>query len=166
MAPRTGRMVRFAAAFGAVLGLDQATKALARGMLSDGQAVPLVPGLVGLRLVYNEGAAFSMGEGLSWLFVGAGALIIAACAAYACLGSPGRGLCWALGALAGGGAGNLVDRVASGRVTDFIMAEFVRFPVFNLADVAITCGAAAALVLFWWASLKEDPAQSRKGGGR
>lgn len=165
MTPRAGRAARFAAAFGAVLAADQATKALARRALSpDGDAVTAVPGLFDFRLVFNRGAAFSMGEGLSWLFVAAAAAIIAACAAYAVLGSPGKGLCAALGALAGGGAGNLIDRAASGCVTDFIMATFVRFPVFNLADVAITCGAAAAFILLWRQAGASDADGGRPGG--
>ena len=49
--------------------------------------------------------------------------------------------------LLGGGVGNLIDRLAFGGVTDYIRVLFVRFPVFNLADIAITLSVAALILL-------------------
>ena len=58
-------------------------------------------------------------------------------------------LACALGAVAGGGVGNLIDRVAAGGVTDFFATAFVDFPVFNVADIFVTCGVVLVLVLWW-----------------
>ena len=55
----------------------------------------------------------------------------------------------ALGAVAGGGVGNLIDRVAAGRVTDFFCTTFIDFPVFNVADIFVTCGVVIAFALAW-----------------
>ena len=62
----------------------------------------------------------------------------------------------ALGAVAGGGVGNLIDRVAAGRVTDFFCTTFIDFPVFNVADIFVTCGVVIAFVLAWrWDAARE-----------
>ena len=51
--------------------------------------------------------------------------------------------------VAGGGAGNAIDRVALGAVTDFFKTTFVDFAVFNVADIFVTCGVVLAVVLYW-----------------
>lgn len=160
-APSRGRRAAlFAAAFAFVVLLDQLTKAAARAVLSDG-LVTLIPGVMDLCLVFNRGAAFSLGEGHVWAFVAVAVVMTAACALYAVLGTPGRALTCALGVVAGGGVGNLVDRVTQGCVTDFFMTTFMDFAVFNVADIAITCGFVVALVLFW----REDARRERARRG-
>ena len=62
-----------------------------------------------------------------------------------------------LGCVVGGGVGNMVDRIAAGSVTDFLATTFMDFPVFNVADIFVTCGIAASLVGYWWWD-------SRRGG--
>jgi len=157
-ASRSRRLGLFAAAFAAVFALDQATKALARAALAVGEPVTLLPGVMDLCLVFNGGAAFSMGEGLAWLFVAIAVVVALGCAAYVAFGTPGRALSAVLGAVAGGGIGNLVDRVLTGTVTDFFMPTFVDFAVFNVADIALTCGFVVAFVLYW----REDAARERE----
>ena len=66
----------------------------------------------------------------------------------------------ALGAVAGGGVGNLIDRVIAGQVTDFFATAFIDFPVFNVADIFVTCGVILSLILAW----RFDAA--RDGGGQ
>lgn len=156
---RGGRAALFVAAFVAVVALDQATKAVMRRFLADGP-VTLVPGVMDLSLVLNKGAAFGMGEGGAWLFAVLAALIACACAAYVVCGRPGAALSAVLGAVAGGGVGNMIDRLTQGAVTDFFRTTFVDFPVFNVADIAITCGFVVAFVLYW----REDAARGRTGG--
>ncbi len=166
MGPKGRRAAWFFLVAAAVVAVDQATKALMRSLLAEGDSVTLVPGVLDLRLVYNEGAAFSLGEGFSWLFMAVAAAIALGSAAYVLLGSPGSGLSAALGAVAGGGVGNLVDRAASGCVTDFFMPTFTNFAVFNVADVAITAGFVFALALFWREDARRHAAEgapSREG---
>lgn len=149
MAQRRARVGGFAAAFAAVVLVDQLVKAYMRGALAGRGSVTLIPGVMDLRLVFNGGAAFGMGEGGAWLFVAIAVLIAVACGAYVVLGRPSLPLSVALGVVAGGGVGNLIDRVATGTVTDFFMPTFVNFAVFNVADIAITCGFVVAFVMFW-----------------
>lgn len=143
------RLGTFAGAAALVVVLDQAAKVAARACLVPGKPVALIPGVMDLSLVYNTGAAFSMGEGKGLLFVAIAAVILAACAALTCrektIPLP---LAAALGCVAGGGVGNAIDRVAAGRVTDFFATTFMDFAVFNVADIFITCGVAVAFVLW------------------
>lgn len=161
MTSKTARIGGYAGAFALVVALDQATKAVMRGFLADGGSVTLIPGVMDLQLVFNQGAAFGMGDGGAWLFVAVAVAVLVASAAYVLRGTPSPALSVTLGAVAGGGLGNLIDRVATGSVTDFFMPTFVHFAVFNVADIAITCGAVVAFVLFW----RSQDAEWAKGEG-
>ena len=141
-ASRTGWGAAIALAL-AVVALDQLTKAIVRGALEPGERVDLVFG-IDLARVSNRGIAFGfLGDG------GTAVLVITAVALGAMLVwfamSPGHSGLWvAVGLLAGGAVGNLIDRVRLDAVTDFIDPPL--WPAFNVADIAITFGA-AALVL-------------------
>lgn len=136
-----------------VLG-DQVTKHLAEARLTPGLPHRLLGDVVQFTLTWNQSSAmglFSFGAASRWIF---------AVVAVAMLGvlvallreTPPRAL-WraaALGAVAGGAIGNLVDRVVSARgVTDFIDVGTPtwRFWTFNVADVGVTCGAILLAIL-------------------
>jgi signal peptidase II len=132
---------------GGVAVVDLATKKLAEERLRE--PVDLAPGLQ-LDLGFNSGVAFGALDGVptAGLIVGLTALIAALVLSWwrGWISPP-----WPAAALLLGGAvGNLIDRVADGRVTDFI--DPVRWPAFNVADIAITLGVAVLVVL----SLRED----------
>ena len=128
----------------AVLAVDQATKAIVRAAIERGEEVSVLPGieLVNTR---NRGIAFG-------LFQDGGALLIVV-AAVAMVGivvffalNAGRPRAWIpMGLLVGGAAGNLLDRLRDGSVTDFI--DLPAWPAFNVADMAITFGVLAMLWL-------------------
>ena len=107
----------------------------------------------GSRIYLRAGENVTMETLLYGLLLESGndaAMVIAcACAAYVVCGRSGTALTVALGAVAGGGVGNMIDRLAQGAVTDFFRTTFVDFPVFNVADIAITCGFVVAFVLYW-----------------
>ena len=119
----------------AVLAADRITKELAPGIPEGG--VALIPGVLGLRYAENRGIAFSLLSGAPRLL---GVLSLALIAA---------GFLWlrkkelkpfplfALALMAGGAAGNMIDRLVRGYVPDMIEALF---PVFNIADAALTAG--------------------------
>jgi signal peptidase II len=124
----------------AVVAADQAVKAIVRASISPFEQVHVVPGL---KLVYarNSGVAFSVlsGGGVLVVLVAVGALgaLIAFFVTHL-----RRRLVWLpTGLLLGGAAGNLIDRVRDGAVTDFV--KLPHWPAFNLADVAITLGVVA-----------------------
>ena len=162
MASRALRIGGYVVALAAVVAVDQAVKAAMRGLLSGGGSMTLIPGVMDLRLVFNGGAAFGMGDGGAWLYGAVAAAVLVASAVYVALGKPSMPLAVALGVVAGGGVGNLIDRVATGTVTDFFMPTFVDFAVFNVADIAITCGAVIAFLLFW----RAEGARDKQDGGR
>lgn len=147
---RVRRLALFALVAAAVVALDQLSKVAARSALVPGEPVTLVPGVMDLSLVYNTGAAFSLGEGGGPLFVLLAAAILVAglVVAWRRADVP-LPLLLAVAAVAGGGVGNAIDRVALGAVTDFFKTTFVDFAVFNVADIFVTCGVVLAVVLYW-----------------
>lgn len=133
-----------------VLGLDQLTKYLAVARLTPYDRVDVVGDLFGLYLIRNPGAAFSMATGSTWIFsVVAIAVAIFIIRISQRLGHWGWTV--ALGLLLGGAVGNLTDRIFRapglfrGHVVDFL--ELPHWPIFNVADCAITCAAVGIGVL-------------------
>ena len=97
--------------------------------------------------VQNRGAAFSMLSGRLGLLSIISILFCIGVVVYWFVKKPkDRLLCSALAMMAAGAFGNAVDRVMYGYVVDFIKTEFVDFPVFNIADIAITVGAALIVI--------------------
>ena len=143
-------MALFAA--GAVA-LDQWTKALTVANIPLHSRVPFWDGLFHFTYLQNTGAAFSSFQGQQWLF----ALIFAVFTALLLVELRKNSMGfrplerWCIVAIWAGGLGNMIDRVRLGYVVDMIEVEFIRFPVFNVADCFITCGCVlliAHLVLF------------------
>lgn len=128
---------------------DQATKIWALAALTEGDRTPVLGDLLGVTLVFNEGAALSIGTGMTWVFtLAAIAVTVVVIRVANRLGS--RGWTLALGLLLGGAVGNLIDRlfrepgVGRGHVVDFI--AYGDWFVGNVADIAIV-GAAGLMVL-------------------
>jgi signal peptidase II len=117
--------------------LDQAAKAAIEANLVPGEQVDVL-GPLALTLAHNDGVAFGLASG------GGAALVALTIAALVFVGilfarNPTRPGMWvAIGLLAGGALGNLIDRVRAGEVTDYI--DVLSWPPFNLADIAITLG--------------------------
>lgn len=144
--------------------LDQLSKHLVQQALSYGESVRVAP-FFDLVLVFNPGAAFSfLSAAPGWqreLFIGialaASALIVYLLRRHAA----DRLFCFALSLILGGAVGNLIDRVRLGAVVDFLSFHLAQhpFPAFNLADSAITCGAA----LLIWDSLRRSRVKQTQG---
>jgi signal peptidase II len=123
---------------GALVLLDQASKLWATGHLPAGEAIAFLPGLLQLRLVRNSGAAFSLLTGWTPLLAIISLLVCVGVALVLLRRPPSNpGAALALGFLLGGAAGNGIDRWRLGVVIDFLEFVPIRFPVFNIADVAI-----------------------------
>ena len=148
------------AAFGGVAALavvlDQVSKAWARTALAGGPA-PLVPGVLDLSLVMNTGAAFSIGSGSTWVFVILALVICAGAAVWVVRERQmPASVAAALGAVAGGGVGNLIDRVLNGVVVDYINVLFMRFAIFNFADICVCVGVGLLMLAVLLDSFKKD----------
>jgi signal peptidase II len=117
--------------------LDQAAKAAIEANLVPGEKIDVL-GPLALTLAHNDGVAFGLASG------GGVALVVLTIVALVFVGvlfarDPTRPGMWvAIGLLAGGALGNLIDRVRTGEVTDYL--DVLSWPPFNLADVAITLG--------------------------
>jgi len=135
-----------------VIVLDQATKWLAAAVLDPYRPLPLVP-LLNLTLMYNEGAAFSFladaGGWQRWFFACFAILMSVVLVVWLLrLGPREHLMAAALSLVVGGAVGNLIDRVLTGRVVDFIdlyVGDW-HWPAFNVADSAITLGVALLLL--------------------
>jgi signal peptidase II len=129
-----------------VLVLDQAAKAIVEDNLVPAQHIDVLGSVAGLTLAHNRGVAFGLADG------GGLALIAVVVAALLFVGvlfarDPTRPGMWvAVGLLAGGALGNLLDRVRADAVTDFVAIG--SWPPFNLADVAIVLGVALLALIY------------------
>ena len=140
----------------AVIGVDQLVKAWVVGHFSVYGIVRLLP-VLDIVLTYNTGAAFSFLAEASgwqkWLFAGLALAVAAGIVLWLrrLNGRKQRLLCLSLTLILGGALGNLVDRLRIGHVVDFILAHWhgAFFPAFNLADSAITVGAALLALDAW-----------------
>ena len=138
-----------------VIVVDFITKLVAESALLHTAAVPVFGDWFQLRLVYNRGAAFGLHVGVfsRWVFLGVAVVAIVVLARMSRTSPVGdRFRQLALGLVAGGAAGNLVDRVRSARgVVDFLDVGIgtLRWPTFNVADIAVSCGAIALALSLW-----------------
>ena len=129
----------------AIVAVDQWTKALAAAQLTDVVDV-LIPGWLELRYTTNDGMALSMLSGARWLFVVVGVLFVALVVwAVAKKHITKKPELWCIAAIVGGAIGNLIDRVATGKVIDMICVPW--FSTFNVADIFITVPA-VLLILY------------------
>lgn len=130
--------------------VDQAIKGWALTALADGRPVDVLGDLVQLRLVTNAGAAFSMGEGVTWLFTLLG-LAITGVVLWAASGLRSREMRLLFGMFLGGVLGNLVDRLVRepgfgrGHVIDWLQVR--GFAVMNLADILLTVSVVGLVVV-------------------
>jgi len=131
-----------------VVAVDQASKTWALHRLSDGRTIHLVWTLR-LALTFNSGAAFGLGRGVTPLLVAAAIVLMVLLVGLGRDASRRASAVsvLAMGLLLGGAAGNLVDRLVrhhGGAVIDFIDLKW--WPVFNVADASIVCGALLLLL--------------------
>ena len=148
MSKKNVRFILFCLFIAAVVALDQWTKYLVVENIPLYQKVEAIPGLFYLTYVQNTGAAFSVFEGMRWLFIIIfSVLTIAVIFEYfkSPLGFTAFDR-WCIAAIYGGGLGNMLDRIRLGFVVDMIATDFMEFPVFNVADCFITCGCIAMMV--------------------
>ena len=130
-------------AVAALVGIDQAVKLWAVDVLQPVGILPLIPHVVELRFVLNQGMAFSLLSGKQLFLIVATSAALLLVASQLFFRSRGNRLQQAAMILVlGGGIGNLIDRVLNGEVVDYINLLFMRFAVFNFADICVCVGVA------------------------
>ncbi|HEX7066514.1 MAG TPA: signal peptidase II [Bacillales bacterium] len=125
----------------AVIILDQITKWLVVTQMSIGGNIPIWEGIVSITSHRNRGAAFGILQGQMWLFYVITVVVVIGVVYYLQkqgLKQPLLGI--ALGLVLGGAVGNFIDRLFRGEVVDFIYFRVIDFPIFNVADSALTIG--------------------------
>jgi signal peptidase II len=164
--PANARWIRWLWLAAGVIAADQISKAAILATLREGDG-RAVTEFFSLILTYNTGAAFSFLATASgwqrWLL--AGIAIIATIVIVVLLRRGGSALyCTGLALILGGALGNLYDRLVLGKVVDFLLFHYDRwaYPAFNVADSAITVGA-ALIILDSFRRQRNDPAGAAKG---
>ena len=153
-----------ALAAAALLALDQWVKHWITVNLPLGESMPVLPGLVELRTVHNYGAAWSSFSGQRWLLIGVTSVIVAAVAFLLVRRIVRHPLgVTACALILSGGLGNILDRVRLGYVVDMFNFQFMTYPVFNVADICVVCGAILGAVYYLWFYEKYDKKDAGNG---
>lgn len=135
---------------------DQAAKLAVAANMQVGQTMFSVLKLFDITYVQNKGAAFSIMSGKLSLLSIISVVFCAAVIVYWIRRKPSHPLlCTSIAMLFAGAFGNGIDRIFRGFVVDYIQTTFIDFPVFNVADIAITVGAALLVIYVIWFD-KED----------
>ena len=139
--------------------LDQATKMWAVSTLKDGSVISVIPNILELTYVENRGAAFGMMQGKQGFFFIL-TIVVSLAIVYMLVRIPVNArmmpgiVC--LAAVLSGAVGNLIDRVLQSYVVDFIYFKPIDFPVFNVADIFVTCGMIILMLLLLFYYKDED----------
>jgi signal peptidase II len=164
--PDAGKITLFVFVIGAVVVLDYATKAFVQNSMHLYQQIDIIGDYLRLTYIYNPGAAFGIQLGqhsrLIFLVLSVVALV-ALTVMYWYTPVTDRSRLISIALICGGAIGNLIDRVRSERgVVDFLDLGVgdVRWPVFNVADIAVTAGA-TVLALSLWREDREEAAKQR-----
>ena len=152
----------YAVLVAALVAIDQVVKYLVRANIPLGESIPFLPHVMNLTFVQNTGAAFSLFREHTWLLtlVSAAASAVLAVVLWKRLFIThplGR---WPLAVILAGAVGNLIDRAALGYVTDMFQTTFIRFAVFNVADICVVCGGIAFVVYILFFAEKLEKKES------
>lgn len=150
--------VLWSAIAAAILAADRLVKAWIMGNCTPGEIFGELPFVSDFIYVKNTGAAFSLLSGNTGILSAISVLFCIAAVVFWIVKKPEH--CLLRGAVAmlfAGALGNAIDRVAYGFVVDFISIKWFDFPVFNIADIAIVLGAAAAIVYVFFFDKQEKP---------
>jgi signal peptidase II len=143
MTRRTGLLFALTLAL-AVFVVDQGIKAIVEGSMRVGESITLITGFLSLTYIKNDGGAFGIlgGSQLVLLFGSTVAVVVVLWMLLS--GRPSALTMLGCGLILGGAAGNLLDRLSSGEVTDYVHFSF--WYIFNAADAAIVAGVGLLLL--------------------
>ena len=152
--------------------LDQASKLFFNGSYHAGQVIsdPIL-GIFRFHLVYNTGGAWSIFSGATWALGAFSLVVCIALTVYLALAPqhPNAGELIGISLVVAGGIGNAIDRFTLGFVVDFIEPTFIDFPIFNIADIGVTCGIIlfiVSLLIHERTEAKRAARGSENGGGK
>lgn len=143
MSRRASVLLAFGLALGVFL-VDQGIKTVVESSMRLGESIALIPGFFSLTYITNDGGAFGILGGSQTILLIGSAVAVAVVLWMLLAGESSRLATLGCGLILGGAAGNLLDRLSSGGVTDYIHFSF--WYIFNGADVAIVVGVATLLL--------------------
>ena len=136
---------------------DQGLKSLVESSMRLGESITVIPGVLYITYIKNSGGAFGILAGQGWVLLVGSAVAVGAVFWILLSGTPSWLITTGCGLLLGGAAGNLLDRLVSGEVTDY--AHFRFWYIFNAADAGIVLGVALLLL----AALRPERAVRQSG---
>ena len=147
------------------IAIDQLTKSFFAGMQPGDSYGLILGGLIDLRLVHNTGAAWGIFAGNTAALGVFSIVVVCVLVGYFVWNRESANAFQLVGTalVAAGGIGNVIDRFAQGYVTDFLAVTFMDFPVFNVADIGVTCGVALLFIGFaleWRKEGRESPQEA------
>ena len=146
----------------AVVGLDQLSKYVVIKNIALGQMLPVIDNFFYLTLHKNPGAAWGILQNSRLLFIII-IPIISAVVIFFMVKNNSHFLRFSLALILGGAAGNYIDRLIEGKVTDFLLFYIgsYPFPIFNVADMAVTCG--TILLAVYMLFIYKEPQKKNQG---
>lgn len=130
-----------------IIGLDQLTKYLTVQSIALHEIINVIPTILSFTYHQNSGAAWSILEGQMWFFYIVTVVVVIGIIYYLhTLGKTDRFFAFSLSLILGGAIGNFIDRLHLQYVVDMIRVEFINFPIFNIADMALTIGVGLMIV--------------------
>ena len=146
----------------ALVGIDQAIKLWAIQYLAPVEAITVIPHVVELRFVLNQGMAFSLLRGKQLFLIlatSAALLLVAYLLFFRSRGKLLQQIAFIL--VLAGGIGNLIDRVLNGEVVDYINPLFIDFAVFNFADILVCVGVALWVLVILLEEVEDKPSKEQ-----
>ncbi len=131
-----------------VLIADFVSKIVVSQNMNIGESIKLIDGVFSLTYIRNKGMAWGMLQNQRWIFIAVTILIVGAIVYYAV---KNRDIHYSaklgMSMIVAGALGNLIDRIFyKNGVIDFFHAEFIDFPIFNIADISVCIGAALIMI--------------------
>lgn len=133
----------------AVFAVDQGLKRIVEGEMRLGESIPAVPGILDFTYIENDGGAFGLLGGSQAVLLAGSAVAVTVVLWMLLSGDPSKLSSAGCGLILGGAAGNLLDRLSVGEVTDYLDLQFwplQAWPIFNAADIAISTGVGLLLL--------------------
>lgn len=146
-----------------VLAADQFVKYFVSSNLVQGVSYDFIPGFIDIIYIKNDGAAWGMLGGYTWLLISITIVVmLAGIALLLKWGLKDKVLFWSAALILAGGIGNMIDRIFNdGFVVDFLNFSFIDFPVFNIADCSIVIGAGLIILSLFKSIIDEQKQKSR-----
>ena len=141
-----------------IIFFDQLTKFfVVQNITLNSEVISVIPKMFSFVHVHNPGAAFSILQGKIEFLSCISLAFCVGVRVYMLIKKPqNKVLRISIMLLFAGAIGNVIDRIFRGYVVDFIKVLFINFPVFNLADIAITCGAALLIIYILFLDNKKE----------